>query len=423
MPNLPEGKIFFQKLAIIRQSDGKIIDIDTATVNELKIYEDLTFPGILGEINLVDWYDFFKIHEIIAGDKLILQFFTEGEDLLSLEYTIYASKNNIMYEGGNSNFTTFYFCSDWLIKAFGTQYSKFYDNQYIHQIVEDIINYCGTSYKEYEPTLTKYEHFVSPLWTPIHTIKYLLTYTQSKSDKSPAYFLYPDIKTDKLYFKSWNKIIEDGLKNYDEEHPFVIKSKNTVYKNRVFQMSLEDNFDLIQYLNKGFYKQEILNFDEDHKKIYKIDKDVNQYSDLFYHLSRYLPYPKEYEKSEYKTISAIWLYPNRKFVPTNNCYKDMIDAYQKTLYTHLFSSFIKINLFTNGSSDKRVGQMVKVVVPGLDKNKTSINEVMTGAYIIRNILHVFKGNNYYQYLTVVSDGYKILERQDTIKWTGSKIVL
>ena len=409
-------KLSIEKCAIVTK-DGKNINIDPSYVIAMNIYESITQPGITGDITFTDWQGAKETGQIFAGDTLEFGFSTEGaEKSQSMFFTIYASSGDVPNIDGY-NQTTYQFCSRWLVDALTKQISKSYLNKSIDFIVEDLLNECGIiGVHHIEPTKQVLEHFVAPLWNPIHTIKHLLSMATSKDGDQGGYVFWTDFTDEKIYCLPLSMIMDGIILEADPSFPYVSEAHNPYYKNLVHSHVVESDFDVIQMVNAGLGNTKLLAFDYDRLDFITTNLKIGDYEHK--HISNSLPLNEKFTDDAYASTLFTTFYPSTdKQVSHENKLKELIDGRMKNHYSMLFSDLIKMNLHVNADTDRRVGELIHLVYDlsdGMDKQQGS--KMYTGTYMIRDIRHIISFGNYSQAITICGDGYKEIARDDLVKW-------
>lgn len=391
------------------------VEIEPSSVAELNIFESLMSPGITGYFILEDYQGAKELGEISSGDKVEISFKSDNESSMNLQLAVYASYGDEVFEQAYGNFTKIHFCSEWLIPAFTRQVSKVFKDKTVEDIVKDFVEVeCGGKMGIVEPVLDtfKQELFVSPLWTPIHTIKYFMGFIQNQEGQG-GYLLWTDSKTGLTNFTTYNFLLKMnyGRANVD----FVLRPLNPRYAGKVENMKIETNFDLIKFMNLGIHNTKVYGFDYDRKQFIETDCNIKEYNHQ--HLSSKIPIQEAYLDDKYTTVKFSSLYPSEKaLISDEKKPKDYIEGYLYSNYSNLMGDLFKINVQVHGSTQRRAGFKVKLDYPSMKESKTQPHKQFNGDYIIRDIRHTINGSIYKQFITLISDGYKEISRGDLISW-------
>jgi hypothetical protein len=393
----------------------KTWDILFQSVIDLNIYESLCREGITGTITLADWQGIRELGHVFAGDDIYLTFKSEDRPTLVLKYKIYATKDNRQLLHQTYNTTTFLFCSPWLIDGFGRQLSKPYKDKYIHEIVKDLLEDCGAEVGFIEPTKQKLESFVTPLWTPIHSIRHLLNFAMNKENKG-GYVLWTDLPTGKVNMKTLDTIFKGSE---GETSRFAEMPANIQYEGAIKDATYEQTWDMIQYMHIGMNKIRNYSLWFDKKQVVETKDNIQ---DMKYeHLASKFPMDQKYLDKKYWVNYYQCLYPKKAdAVTSQEELDDFVKGEQYTRYAYLMTDITKINFQTVGHSERRVGMVAELDLHSQNEADTQTGNLqVNGDYIIRDIRHHISAPNnaqYDQYVTIITDGYHEFERTEVITW-------
>lgn len=393
----------------INKIEIKGISLEPAYITAIDIFESLTQPGITGYIQIQDYQGLRELGNIFAGDEIKFSFGIqdEGNDL-ELSFYIYTD------EGSSINPLLLYdtlqlgFCSKWLIDGLTKAVSKPYKDKFIHEIIKDIIETeCPEAKIGYiEPTIQKLENFLSPRWSPIHTIKYLLSFAMNM-EKIGGYIMWTDLKKDEIYVTSIDYLVKGNLEKSDVS--FNILPGNKRYSGQIINSNFESSYDTIRMVNSGYQDTIFYGFNYD-KKEFTTSKDKN--TDLKNkRLSKKLPIPIKYEEDKkYSRYRFSPLFPStdNSIAGDDTKLDNLINGSLYNYYTFLTSDLFKINIETIGETKRRVGQLVLLEYPSQDNNAggNDDNNQLKTDYLIREIRHSFSTYiDYKQYITLIIDGY------------------
>ena len=379
-------------------------------ITELNIYESIVTPTVLGEISIADWQGFHEIEEVFIGDTIQLFFGSEDKEELTLTFSIYAS-----YPGMEPTHTyqpvKYKFCSAWFIDGMTTQVSKVFKEKYIHEIVSDLLTSCGASLGIIEPCLQKLPIFVSPLWTPIKTILHLTSFALNK-DNQGNYVFWTDMVTGKVNFTTIDFLYKGKFGK--DATKLLYLPKNQLYDGRILNLTFENEFDIINFLNNGGYKTAYQSLNFDKNVLYKFNKPITSLGAT--HLGKFLPLRTKYTDEKYTNIKGCYNFPNKDtLVVDNKEFENLIDGKAKTGYSRIYSDVFKINVLTNASSSRRVGKLVDLEFQSEDKSQIAFNKKYSGTYLMKNIRHILIRDTYQQVISLISDGF-VETKLDVVKW-------
>lgn len=375
------------------------IRLDPACCNRVSIYESITQPGITGTIEFKDWQGLMELGQPILGDDIDISFGSEDRSVHSLKFTLLSIGSIQEFEDATFNVYQVTFCSPWLVPAFSSQISKAYKDKYIHEIVQDLLTECKAKVGFIEPTKQKLEHYCSPLWTPARSITQLLSYAINEQ-RVGGYVMWTDYVTGKVNCTTVDWI----LKNMGQtDKPMFMKAGNWKYEGRVHSMTVEQDFDLIKFLNMGMGKTQIFAMDYDRDQHYITKENIKEYTHQ--HLAKKYPIPEKYFSEEYMSKTSSELYPVKEAIVEEDDFKDQVDGNLFSTYTWFFSDINKVNVLVNPNSDRRVGMKQRLDYPSVNEAKKDFSKQFQGNYLIRSIHHIITQGDYIQAVTLASDGY------------------
>jgi hypothetical protein len=200
-----------------------------------------------------------------------------------------------------------------------------------------------------------------------------------------------------------------------EEQIFKALPKNQFYEARIYEMNLENNFDVIKAINQGMQRQITTAYNYDTNKTYDFDTPANQLP--YTHLSKFMCINTYFDTKKYASVNGEYLYPVKDTLVTDEKeFTDLIDGRVKTRYTRLFCDEMKLTAKTNTNSERRVGNLCQVEYQSEDKTRVEWNKMYTGFYLIRNLRHMIFSGNYKHIITFISDGIKE-SKNSLIQWS------
>jgi len=178
------------------------LDIDVDKIITLDIFESIAFPGITGTVVMQDWTALKEIGNLTTGDLVEISFSAQGDPPLDLIYMITESYG----DWAKIDMTlhaeiSFGFCSPWLLRGFTQKRSRPFINKRIDEIVQTLVEECGGTINPlaFIPTKQILPRFVSPYWSPIETIRYLMTFAMDEVGNG-GYCLWTEIDGDLVNF-------------------------------------------------------------------------------------------------------------------------------------------------------------------------------------------------------------------------------
>lgn len=393
-------------------------------ITSIELYESITQPGITGFIVIRDYQGLQELGGVFANDDIVIDFTVDGDEgnTLQLKYKIITNEGSRYLTKNTYDVMRLGFCSPWLVDGLTRFVSKPFGTvdkpMLISEIVEDLLKECGAEIGFIEPTKQKFENFVTPLWTPYHSIKYLLGFA-TNDNYSGGYVCWTDLKTGKVNVTSLDYMLKGSLGYYKS---FVVNSSNLRYSGRVVEMNIEGFYDSIRMVNTGLPKTDVYGFNFDKKTHTKTDKNIT--TNVQTRLGKKFPLPNAFkDEKKYTFSNFISLFPptSETIADDDTKLTDLIDGYLANKYSFLTTDVTKINIQTLGEMNRRVGWKALLEYPSI-RAKTTNNEDSTeqkqlkGDYLIREIKHVFSlTDDYKQYITLVSDGFQEFDG-NLIEW-------
>lgn len=411
-----------KKLEILKLRKVTIreVEIELVTITNIEIYESLTQPGLVGYIDIQDYQALFELGNVFAGDivEIIYSVDNDEQNELILKFSIFTNEGSRQLPLNTYDIARFGFCSPWLIEGTSRPLSKSYSEKFIHEIIEDLLKECGAEIGFIEPTKQKLETFVTPLWSAYHSIKYLLEFAINK-ESIGGYVCWTDMKTGKVFVTTIDYIIKGNIGTYT--YPFTVYPSNYRYSGRVKDINVEASYDIIRMINNGMPTTRMYGFNFDKNEIVKTKNSIDQLTQT--RLSKKFPIDKKYKENKYILPKFIPLFPQTADSIGNDDSKlmDMIEGREKCNYSYMSTDVFKINIESLGEINRRVGWLATLDYPSVGANSNQNNDTvgnkqLSGTYLIREIKHVFSlHQDYTQYITLVSDGYKEYQR-DLITW-------
>jgi hypothetical protein len=386
-------------------------------ISELNIFESITREGITGNIVINDWQALRELGYIFAGDDITLEFASEDRAELVLKMKIYATMDNQQISEQTYNTSNFMFCSPWLVDGMTRQISKPYKDKFIHEIIKDLLEECGAKIGYIEPTKQKLENFVTPLWTAVRSIRHLLTYAINQQGVG-GYVIWTNLEEDKVYCTTLDYIYKGQIGFMESK--FTEMPGNPQYEGAVKFAHLEQNWDILQFVNVGMAKTRNYGFWFDKKEVVETKDDITAWGKKVKHLAKKFPVDKKYLDKKYWTNCFCSLYPKKgDAVTSQDEVNDYIQGEQYSRYAHMTADTFKINIETVGHSERRVGMLVELDIQSQNEPETRQGNLQfKGMFVIRDIRHVINATtgDYDQYVSLAVDGYYKFERDELIKW-------
>ncbi len=398
------SKLEYLKIAGVKVMVGMATQID--------IYESILSPGIIGEIHIADFQGLAELKKVFAGDDLEIGLSSEGKPAWNAKFKIFASHENIFQEEKTSLLTKYHFCSPWLIDGLTRQLSKPYTCKYIHDIIRDQLTECGADIGYIEPTKQILENYVTPLWTPVHNIRYLCSFALNRRGIG-GYTFWTCLKTGKVNVTTIDYMTKGSFGTYKN---FSAHVSNIYNEGRMSNINLETNFDIIKYVNSGVPYIKNMGFNwHGGGEVYTTTKDL--VSSGFKPLSKKLPINSIYFDKKYAKQRFCSLFPKKTEDTSKTDFMDLIDGDQSYKYRMLSADLFKLTFATHGESTRFPGMLAQVLFPSINPDKKPEQNIMySGKYLIRDIKHSLTNSLYHQYICLATDGYYTFSRTESKPW-------
>jgi len=385
-------------------------------VTEIQIFEGLTIPAITGKMYIADREALLELHEVFAGDVVEFQFVSKADRTETFKYRgVISSAGGSVSHDHTFPVTIFEFCDEWWFNAITMQVSRAYKNVIWEEIVDDLITICGGNFVwPNHASTNRIERYVTPYWTPAHTIKEVLSWASVKAHNN--FILHRNLILDThVYCETLDDFIV-GIRGVHKSD-LLMGSPNIHYEGNLNTVYLESYYDSLRHINQGVYKTDFVAFDYDHSTVYKSSNSVENIDR--YHLAAHMPMNKAHTSDNYTSQSIVNPYFNQQKRQTVKEIRNRVDNLRDINYGNLFTDMIKFNMMAPGASDRMAGQLAMLRFPSINsKSEQEMvkHKALEGLYLIRNICHIIKPNSYNQALTLVRDGFETMDRTDLVQW-------
>lgn len=413
-----------QEVLKLRKVTIRDYNLELISISNIEIFESLSMPGITGYISFKDYQAFQELGNVFADDDIKISFSVDDDEAneLVLNFKIFTNEGSRQLPLNTYDVIRYGFCSPWLVEGIALSTSKPYENKKISEIVEDLLKECGAEIGFIEPTKQTLETFVTPFWSPYRSIKYLLSFAMNEESVG-GYICWTDLKTGKVNVTTLDYVLKGNLGHYkgDNGSGFNVYPANIRYSGRVKNMTVEASFDSIRMIDTGVPDTKFYAFNFDKKQIMK-SKD-NIITSKQTRLSKKFPLLQKYTDKKYANHKFLPIFPQTadSIASDDSKLTDIIDGVEKNTYSFLTTDVFKINIEAIGEINRRVGWLADLDYPSVGANANKDNDTvgnkqMKGTYLIREIKHQFSlSQDYTQYITLVSDGFKEYTR-DLITW-------
>lgn len=420
----------------------KGITIDPTNIINLDIFESLNTPGITGNLVLQDWSALKEFSNISAGDDIEFSFARSNDPLVSVKYVI-SESNDAAPNESLHNVVSFGFMSPWLLQATTRKRSRPFRNKRIDEIISELIVECGGETLIFTETKQTLERFVTPHWTPLESIRYLMSFAMSQENNEGGYILWTDLESDKVNFMPISQLMDGQYGESGIDLKFNPVDQRSPHK--LINLVMDQNFNVAKYGDMGLGRSRLVGFNFDKTEVMNVDERIDEhglrlkldgvastattgFGDAVPHLSTKLPLNEIYLGRPYRNTRPSFLFPNTNALVTDSSANDFEKASRENLIGRLHTKFslMSADLFqlvarTVGENyHKRVGRLIQIQYPSVEEAKTTGHKHYAGLYLLSEIRHMIQGMEYANILTAIADGYKDIERADLVQWEGLK---
>lgn len=390
-------KVEYLTLEIVTGA-GNILKLTNSEIGQIELYESLEIPGITGSISVIDFRGILELYNVSAGDTFKFSWKTPKSQTISSSYTITkVILNDFPPDDFVNNHVRFEFCSTWYLNGITKIYSNLWKNQSLDKICSNLISYCGGNIGTVEPSNITLEHFGSPYWNPVKILYYLIGFYGN------GILMFPDISTDNVNFVSLDTIFSSGYGTYKPK--FVMYPENQNYEALVYNMTVEQITNIEDYAGNGLGG---LNFTG-----FNFDQQNFQTPSPFYATPQQVPFSNiatvgtlsnKFQGGDYVNNQQLSIFPQTKNPVSQSFLNNIISNIQNSYYLKLLADAVKLNILTNGSSDRKIGQVCNIEVPSLKNNKSEGDKNLSGQYVISSIKRVFRLSTVKELISCINTG-------------------
>lgn len=416
------GDVHIERMTLV-STRNFIVDLDDYFV-EFNLYEEIFSPSMTGSIVISDSRNL--INELpIVGDELLIIKFTTPTFPSSIEKTfrITGITDKQIVRGQNSQLYTLNFCSQEMVLDMNAPIYKSFEgsiDDVVIEIFEDYVALSRTLDREKDQLVESVEDtplkvltetknkvkFVSPGWTAFRCINWLASKAIPKEGKACNFLFWESNKC--FYFASLETIFRDVYreKRYVGEYTYAQSNlREGPSRDLQREMFLTDTIENIVTVDhaknytSGYLANRLIELDVMNKKYELIDYDHTEKFYDYHHMAgqtqkEALPF---FAKDTMRNPACdISFYPKHPKLfdgideNVNEVYKDIHGNRRSNL---LELDTFKLIMHVPGRTDVECGQMIYLNYPMIaprdqtDKNKTKLDPLYTGPYLITAIRH------------------------------------
>lgn len=392
------GDYNLNKVQIIN-SKGFYQDI-TAQVLTVQFYEDIFSPFITGSIIVKESLDLVNLFPFIGEEYVDLDITTPtlDEQELAIKGKFYIYKmNDREMAGDRAAIYQLQFISQEAIvdrnkkisKAFGDKISTL-----VEPLLKDTTFGLQTTKKVFVEETINNIKYVSPFWSPVKNIQYLVDHAANKN-KTPNYVFFEN--RDGFYFISLETLYDNKavkaefvMDKYTRDKVPVTGDARNVTEDfkRILDISIPTSFDYIDRISNGMLGSKQISYDVT-KKTYST-KNYGMF-DRFKEQKHLNQNAINTDKAIFRWNSLIMNYPKNfgLFTGYGDVTASQINQERVSLMQLAESNRIQITV--PGRTDYTVGQKVKITLnktePASKKDSDTTDYMHSGYYLIAALNH------------------------------------
>ena len=436
---------------IIIDRNGVETDIQALMI-ELNVFEDIFSSTMYGNILVSDGLNLIERLPIIGEEYIRIDIQTPGfedDEKIQKSFRVYSISNRIIVKDDRTQQYIINFVSNEAFIDTLTPISKTFSGK-ANEVVERIfIDYLQIPRNMYgsedggEPTASEDTTtlfvmdetknnitFTSPRWTPFKCINWICSKSLPATSNGCNILFF---ETNKYFvFGSVEQLIERQVANglisehyihapnnirgdRQRDRGFNYKKQNLSKEYRIVEsFTIENNFDVLQNLQNGYYASKLYKFDVINKDYQWFDYDyVSEYKS-FKHLETLNGTGGAFftEKTARTPDSKIMFYPTHPELYTNiqNNANDIIETTIQNRVSLLNDlNNYKLNVVVPGRTDMEAGNVVIFDFPSIspkDEATTAdeaIDKYLGGLYLITAIRHKITYNKHYMLMEMIKD--------------------
>lgn len=427
------GDVDIENLVII-SAGNTILDVKDYLV-ELNIYEDIFSNALYGTIQLSDSRNLLKELPIIGNETLVIKARTPTfSQAIDKQFRIYSITDRVIVKDQNTQLYTLHFCSQEVIKDSVQPLYRSFSGK-IDSVVQNIFKDYLTVPRTYSvtpndaklisdptslKTLTLTENsvkFVSPGWTPLKCINWLMSKAIPSSGKACTFLFWETIHG--FYFGTIETIFgantdsnigNMGKYSYSPKH---ISGGTDTIEDQFFlvqDLEIVKTSDHLQNFSSGYLANRLITLDVINKKYELVDYDhVSNFSSYRHTSSEALPiFIRDTPRDPGTSVRFYPVNPGLHDLK-NNVNERMSQIYGNRLSNMMELNNFKLNLTVPGRTDAEAGSMIYFSFPDVapndetDLSKTNEDQYYSGNYIVTAIRHKINPLRHTMTMEIVKD--------------------
>lgn len=402
------------ELASFSASQQDVIDLKY-TMEQIDIFESIFEPKVSGTIVLRDGMNLIAALPLVGQEKLSIRWKSATlTDWVEKDFFVYKISDRAYFPNHSQQYSLSFVSNEHKRNSF-LSVSQYYDGPF-SEIVKNVLT--SEDYINTKKTLNIEEskrsfRIVIPSWKPFALINWLATRSISNISNSPTYMFWETL--DGYNFRSMADIISKSPKqNYIVEYQNVkaVADNDQQWKDMFRSTefySVSASFDTIANIQEGMFSSELNTYDVvtrkmttttydyarsfvDHPHLYgnKLYAEVDRFDD------KYVGKPAAYRNFMVVTDQA--QAGVNGFFPEE--WRLQRQSYLRQLMT------LPLTLTVPGDSSRRCGDVVEFTFPSSEpprEGRVIEDKYLTGKYIVTEIHHIIKNDDYRMQLTLHKD--------------------
>jgi len=376
-------------------------EIPISFISELYINESIYSPITSGSLMLND-----------TGFKNNLLSYNINNNVSLICYDVIKDTelmfNYIVTENNTTNITTTQlynntiidFASYYLINLYSVDYSYYYKQMKVSDVVSNILKSANIRLNYITKTKDNIDYTI-PYTSRYNTIKDLFKYSSDENNVA-GFMLFPNLLDQKMNFVNYTDLWNEKIGKYDKI--LINDMQDDQYIGAIFESSVINEYNLNDFVKSGLTNLNSISFDVDSGEIININNNITKVlNDI--NISGYLPLDE-------KLIDIKNTKVNNNII--NNKNSILIESNDQLI--NYSNNILKLELTTYGDYNRKLGMIVDVLIKKNIYDETDYNIEYTGSYIISDIQHRFEAKRYMQILTVSRIGFNDSKVKGIIKY-------
>jgi hypothetical protein len=420
--------------------------IGNDAIDTLYFIEDIYNTSVVGLIKFLDTTGMLEFGPILGNERFEIKFGNTDNDDNYKVINLYGYKIKSIVPTTNTptsssgNFIEMVLVDATFPQFHNRQWSKAWTDEYIHTIVEDIVNSHvdkevvlfqdykkkqskydtvdtskSVQFKTIENTTEKLEQFDTHLKTPAEGIQWLIERCSSAQHGQAGHLLYqfndPDSEGFKFNFVSLESLLRQTklMEPEGDRFLYVFADRNENYVNTIQDHKVSQvDYGTLRTLAGATYR----GYDIRRKKLLRRDFTYQDAVDRFTILGK-------------KTLFPDGITPDHHMTKVESFSDEsMIDNLWYSRWIKQYCLQQTVSITVGGNEKRHAGGMIKIEWGSTDRVKGIINKEMDGKYLVKSVTHYFNKAVqpfYSQKLVCIKNGYKDSDSESLTKSVNRNI--